>query len=144
MKSIVMAVLLIAAVGAGVYFLFLQKKNTIVQGNQIQKEFIVGKWKLDSLSYRGDTGKIFSAIAPMIDSGFSNYAYQFQPDGNVLRLLKDSVQKDTSRYEWNGDQLVFVHENDSSRTKFIVSILSKDSLVLQSKDSTIAYFTKAK
>ena len=145
MKSIIMAVLLIAAVGAGVYFLFLNKKKNIIAGNQIQKELIVGKWKLDSLSQSKDQGKLFTALAPMIDSNFKNYSYQFKQDGKILRLIKDSVQRDTTTYEWTKEhQLVFKPQNDSLGTTFTVSKLNQDSLVLLSKDSSIAYFTRFK
>ena len=145
MKSIMMAVLLIAAVGAGVYFLFLNKKKTGIAGHEIQKELIIGKWKLDSLSQTKGEAKLFAGPDPIVKSNFSNYAYQFQQDGKVLRLFKDSVQKNNSRFEWTkNDQLLFKQEADSLETSFTVSKLSKDSLILQSKDSTTAFFSKAK
>lgn len=145
MKSSIMAVLLIAAVGTGVYFLFFNKKKTEITGNKIQKELIVGKWKLDSLSHVKDPVKLFAGLATMIDSNFSNYAYQFQQDGKVLRLFKDSVQKNSSSYEWTKeDHLLFKEENDSLGTKFTVFKLNKDSLVLQSLDSTMAVLTKVR
>lgn len=145
MKGIIMAVLLIAAVGAGVYFLFLNKKKPEVATRQMQKELIVGKWKLDSISNLKESGKLFAGLATKVDSNFSNYAYEFQKGGKVLRLLKDSVQKNNSHYEWTKeDQLLFKQEADSAGTKFTVSILNKDSLVLQSMDSTTAFFSKAK
>jgi hypothetical protein len=138
-----MAVLLIAAVGAGVYFLFFNKKKTEITGNEIQKELIVGKWKLDSLSHVKDA--VIPGFATNIDSDFSNYAYQFQHDGKILRLFKDSVQKNSSIYEWTkDDHLLFKEENDSSGTKFIVFKLNRDSLVLQSVDSAMAFLTKVK
>lgn len=142
MKNVIVAVLLIAATGAGVYFLFFNKKKP---GIEIQKELIVGKWKLDSLSHVKDSVKLFAGLATMIDPDFKNYAYQFRQDGKVLRLLKDSVQKDSSRYEWTDeDHLLFKEQIDSTGTNFIVSKLSKDSLVLELKDSAVAYFTKLK
>ena len=145
MKSIIMAVLLIAAVGAGVYFLFLNKKKTEIAGNEIQKELIVGKWKLDSLSQIEGQVKLLAGLVKVIDSNFANYTYQFQQDGKVLRLFKDSVQKNDSRFEWTkDDQLLFKQEADSLGTSFTVSKLSKDSLILQSKHSTTAFFSKVK
>lgn len=145
MKSIIMAVLLIAAVGAGVYFLFLNKKKTEITSSEIQKELIVGKWKLDSLSQAKSESKLLEGLVTMIDSNFVNYAYQFQQDGKVLRLFKNSVQKNNSRFEWTkDDQLLFKQEADSIETRFTVSKLSKDSLILQSKDSATAFFSKVK
>lgn len=145
MKSIIMAVLLIAAVGAGVYFLFLNKKKTEITSSEIQKELIVGKWKLDSLSQAKSESKLLEGLVTMIDSNFVNYACQFQQDGKVLRLFKNSVQKNNSRFEWTkDDQLLFKQEADSIETRFTVSKLSKDSLILQSKDSATAFFSKVK
>jgi hypothetical protein len=143
MKSIIMAVLLIAAVGAGGYFLFFNKKKNSLVTNEVRQELIIGKWKLDSLSR--DAGKLFTGLAMIIDSNFKNYSYQFKQDGKIFRLLKDSVQKDTTSYEWTKEsQIVFKEKGDSVGTKFIVSKLNQDSLVLLSKDSTIALFTRLK
>jgi len=143
MKSIITAVLLIAAVGAGVYFLFLSKKKRAVANNEIRKDLIIGKWKLDSLSPMKDTVQFFAGLRKADTSDFTDYSYQFQPDGKVLRLFKDSVQKDNSSYEWtNDDTLLFKQNRDSAATKFIVSKLNRDSLILQSMDSTIAFFRR--
>lgn len=145
MKNVIVAVLLIAATGAGIYFLFFNKKKSGIAGNEIQKELIVGKWKLDSLSQVKDSAKLFTGLAAMIDSNFKNYTYQFRKDGKVLRFLKDNVQKDSSRYEWTDkDHLLFKEQIDSTGTNFIVSKLNKDGLVLELKDSSVAYFTKLK
>lgn len=144
MKSIIVAVLLIAAVGAGVYFLFFNKKENVIANEQVQKELIIGKWKLDSLVQSKEHPNLFSGLATLIDSNFKNYSYQFQKDGKVLRLLKDSVQKDTTSYEWKEKQLVFKQQGDSLVTLFTVSKLNQDSLVLLSKDSSVAYFTRFK
>lgn len=144
MKSIIVAVLLIAAVGAGVYFLFFNKKENVIANERVQKELIIGKWKLDSLVQSKEHPNLFSGLAMMIDSNFKNYSYQFQKDGKVLRLLKDSVQKDTTSYEWKEKQLVFKQQGDSLVTLFTVSKLNQDSLVLLSKDSSVAYFTRFK
>jgi hypothetical protein len=145
MKSIILAVLLIAAIGAGVYFLFFNKKKTEITSNQVQKGLIVGKWKLDSISHVKSPVKLFAGLATIIDSDFSNYAYQFQQDGKIVRLFKDSVQKNSSSYEWaNGDHLLFKEANDSLVTKFNVFKLNMDSLVLLSPDSSMAVLTRVK
>lgn len=145
MKSIVVAVLLIAAVGAGVNFLFFNKKKNVIVSNQVQRELIIGKWKLDSLSPLKGSPKVFTGFATMIDSNFKNYAYRFQQDGKILRLFKDSVQKDTISYEWTKEhKLVFKQQDDSLRTMFTVSKLNKDSLVLLSNDSSIIFFSRLK
>src|SRR5450432_3927943 len=79
--------LLIIAAGAGAFF-FLRKKNDPANNNDMKKEWIVGKWKIDSLQ----AGK---------DSVFGKFSYDFQKDGNILRSLNDSAKADTSFYEWS-------------------------------------------
>ncbi len=128
MKNVLIGLLIVAA-GTGIFFLLRKKKdNPIV--NEINKEWIVGKWKADA-------GK---------DSAFSQYSYDFLKDGNILRSLSDSVKTDTSHYEWNkANELVWKEKSGDSTSKtFSVIKLTKDSLQIQSKDSATILFTKLK
>ena len=120
--------LLIVAAGAGAFFFLRKKKNAT--GNDIKKEWIIGKWKADA-------GK---------DSAFSSYSYDFLKDGNMLRSLNDSAKADTSHYEWNkANELVWKEKlTDSTGKIFAVLKLTQDSLQMQSKDSVIILFTKMK
>lgn len=128
MKNVLIG-LLIAAAGTGVFFLLRNKKKSTAE-NKINKEWIVGKWKADA-------GK---------DSVFSQYQYDFTKDGNILKTLSDSAKADTSRYEWNKDNDLVWKEKAADSTGKIFSVIkiTRDSLQVQSKDSTTILFTKIK
>lgn len=119
--------LLIAAIGAGGYYFFLRKKDNPVAGTEINKELIIGKWKVERDSV-------------------SNF-YEFQKDGELLRSSTDSTKADTTFYEWNkSNELVWKETKDDSTIHkvFAVTTLNADSLVLQTKDSSVFYFMKVK
>lgn len=128
MKNVFIGLLIVAA-GTGVFFLVRKKKDKPAT-NEINKEWVVGKWKADA-------GK---------DSAFSRYSYDFLKDGNIVRSLNDSAQADTSHYEWNkNNELVWKEGlSDSTSKVFAVIKLTLDSLQVQSKDSAIILFTKLK
>lgn len=137
--------LLIVAAGAGAFFLLSKKKNT-TETAKINKELIIGKWKTDAVMAN--------------DSAFNKYSYDFQKEGTVIRSLNDSVKADTSHYKWSkANKLVWSEwtlpvspsgpsekENTSDSTDKIYSIvkLTRDSLQIQSQDSTTVIFTKTK
>jgi hypothetical protein len=119
--------LLIVAIGAGGYYFFLRKKDKPIAGNEINKELIIGKWKVEQDSV-------------------SNF-YEFQKDGDLLRSSNDSTKADTTFYVWNNSNgIVFKETKDDSTDNKVFSVtkLKADSLVLQTKDSSIFYFTKVK
>jgi hypothetical protein len=122
--------LLIVAAGTGVFFLLRKKKDTTVT-NGLNKEWIVGKWKQNA----GTT-----------DTSFSNYQFDFQKDGHVIRSLNDSVTADTTHYEWNkANDLVWMEKHgDSTGKTYAVLKLTPDSLQVQSADSSTMLFTKLK
>ena len=121
--------LLIVAAGAGVFFLLRKKKNATTT-HDIQKEWIIGKWKADA-------GK---------DSVLSSYSYDFLKDGNIVRSLNDSAKADTSHYEWGKNNELVWKEKLSDSTGKILSVLklTQDSLQLQAADSSIVLFIKVK
>jgi len=135
--------LLIVAAGAGAFFFLRNKK----QSNEVQvnKELLVGKWKLQSFQAGKDSGKIFlTGITGPIDSNQSKYDYEFT-NGDVVRSVGDSVKKTISYYEWKKNQLVWKDDpKDSTGNTLQVSKLNKDSLQLQGDDSTVVLFTKLK
>jgi hypothetical protein len=119
--------LLIVAIGAGGYYFFLRKKDKPLTGNEINKELIIGKWKVEKDS-------------------IPNF-YEFQKDGALLRSSNDSTNADTTFYEWNkANKLVWKEtKEDSINSKvFAVTKLNADSLVLLTKDSTEFHFIKVK
>jgi hypothetical protein len=126
--------LLIVAATAGAFFV-LRKKNNSSTSIKINKEWIIGKWK-------EEPGK------PATDSAQTNYRYDFQKDGLVLRSISDSVKADTSHYEWSkSNELVWKESvGDSTGKNFTVIKLTLDSLQLQSKekDSIEVLFIKVK
>ena len=145
MKKIFIGLLIIAA-GAVIFFL-LQKKDKLITSNNIQKEWIIGKWKLGSIILPKDSNDNFVAgIIGIIEPDLRKYQYEFKKDGAISFWLEDSLTKDSSRYEWNkAGQLVWKeHPADTSGDVFKVSIPVKDSLVLQSSDSVVLLFTKLK
>jgi hypothetical protein len=140
MKKMILAVILLAAAGGGVYY-FLQNKNT--SSNNIQKKLIIGKWKMDTVHEGKDSADLFVGIMGMIDSNLLMYDYDFRKNGNILKLLEDNVQKDTSNYEWSTDNtLIWKEPGDSTGEALTIAKLTIDSLVLQTKDSTTIYFKK--
>jgi len=135
--------LLIAAAGAAIFFL-LQKKNKLTK-SYIQKDLIIGKWKLDSLySFKDSNSNLMTDVMELVDPHLTKYEYEFTKGGTIGLWLKDSLRKDSIRYEWiNKNQLAW-KEYPANKTieVFEISILSKDSLSLQSNDSVILSFTR--
>lgn len=146
MKKVFIGLLILAA-GAATFFL-LQKKDKPNTGNNIQKEWIVGKWKLDSIILPKDsTGNFMAGIMGIIAPDLVKYRYEFKKDGAISFSSGDSLTKGSSRYEWmKENQLVWKeYPADTSDNIFNISTLTRDSLVLQSQDSAATLlFTKAK
>jgi len=143
MKKVFIGLLVIAA-GAGAYW-FLQNKKTSTE-NSIQKELLTGTWKLNSLDVKtGDSSAYFTLLISSIDSNLTRYRYDFKENGYVLKSLADSLKADSSHYEWTKNNELAWKENitDSSGEVFFVTTLTKDSLLLQSKDSATFLFTKS-
>ncbi|HEY6505965.1 MAG TPA: hypothetical protein VIZ28_18450 [Chitinophagaceae bacterium] len=144
MKKLFIGLLIIAA-GAGTYF-FLQNKKPSVENN-IQKELVTGKWKLNSFeSMPNDSSINVSVLLAAMESNFMKYRYDFKPGGNILRSVSDSAKADTSYYEWTKDNQLAWKENaaDSTGELFSVMKLTNDSLLLLSGDSATLLFTKLK
>ena len=141
MKKLILAVILLAAAGGVTYYL-LKKQNTVTN---FQQEKIIGKWKLDSLAEGKDSASLLVSVMGMVDSNLMKYDYDFREGEVVVKFLKDSVQKDTTHYEWTkGNHLIWKEQGDSIGQALTVTTLNKDSLVLKTKDSTTIYFRKVK
>ena len=144
MKKVFIGLLIVAA-GAGAFY-FLQKKKT-EKSNTIQKELLTGKWKFDFLKEGKDSSHSFMVgIMGMVDSNTLKYHYEFTNDGHIFRSLNDSITKDSSRYEWNKENKLVWKEDKTDTAGSILKVtkLSKDSLQIQSMDSTTVLFTKLK
>ena len=143
MKKIILAVILMAAAG-GISYYLLQKKKTTISSDFNQKE-IIGKWKMDSISTKNDSSALVIALIGTLDSNFLNYGYDFRKEGIVVKLLNDSIEKDTASYKWaKDDHLIWKEPGDTTGESLSVNLLTKDSLVLRSMDSTVFYFKKVK
>ena len=145
MKKLFIGLLIIAA-GVATFF-YLRKKDNTTAASGIKKEWIVGQWKIESVKPGKDSANNFMmGIMGLVDPNTMNYHYEFTKEGNILRSLRDSVSKDTSLYEWNkSNQLVWKEDKmDSTGSTLTVATLNKDSLQLQTVDSTTFLFTKTK
>jgi hypothetical protein len=140
--KILLSVLLVAAIGAGIYY-FIRTTNP--KNDKIQKDLIIGNWKIDSV-YVSSTIDHSISLAEILhrdldsDSGLFSHNFEFQPAGFILSSLNGRVI-DTGHYEWSEKNELRLKE-DSSTEILSVLILKKDSLVLQDKDSSLIYFTK--
>ncbi|MEI9944782.1 MAG: phosphoribosylaminoimidazolesuccinocarboxamide synthase [Chitinophagaceae bacterium] len=144
MKKLFIGLLIIAA-GAATYF-YLQNKKTS-EANALQKELVIGKWKMESVQAVTDSSNdLLTGIMATVDSNLLKYNYEFTKEGNILRSLGDSITKDTSRYAWDKkDQIIWKDDAaDTIGTTLQIFKLNKDSLQVQSSDSTIVLFTKLK
>ena len=66
-------------------------------------------------------------------------------DGKILRFLGDTASKDTSLFEWKGNMLLWKEEKeDTVGEQMLVNKLIKDTLLLQSDDSTQISFVREK
>jgi len=143
MKKVFIGLLILAA-GAGTFY-FLQKKKS--EGT-IEKELLTGKWKLSSIDVKTkDSSDYYREFITSFDSNSYKYRYDFRKDGNVTRSLVDSVNTDTLHYAWTKKNELSWKENVSDSLAgdvFSVSLLTRDSLVMLSKDSAIYVFTKLK
>ena len=146
MKKLILAVILVAVAGGAVYYL-LQKKK---QGNpSINKELVIGKWKIDSLVYKKDSTNDGLALHLIAwDSIARKQEYDFQVNGELfISLPNDPVsKKDTFSFAWGKDrELLWKDKHSDSTTESMTVIkLDKKDLVLQSADSTLVYFKKVK
>ena len=148
MKKIILAVILLAAAGGGIYYL-LQKKKVENSLTTIDKELVIGKWKIDSLVAKKDSTKDGLALLLFaMDSNARKEVYDFQTNGQVfISLPNDSLsKKDTSSFAWGKDKELLWKDNhsDAATESMTVIKLDKNDLVLRSADSVLIYFKKTK
>ena len=79
MKKIILAVILLAAAGGIAYYLLQKKKH---ENLSINKELVIGKWKIDSLVSQKDSTKDGLALLLFaMDSNAKKQVYDFQTNG---------------------------------------------------------------
>ena len=139
MKKIILAVILVAALGGAAYYLLQKKKQNAV--SSFKQEQIIGKWTLVRWTPSKDTVRYYPGNP---DSNRTKYDYDFKKEKIVVISLNDSVLNDTAQYQWTKGKYIEWKKQGDSVESITVITLNKDSLVLQTKDSTVFYFKKAK
>ena len=139
----VFIVLLIAAIGAGVYYYYTRKSKPLAQKNF--KELIVGKWKIDSLDISRSKDSSLNVIALVLIAGDSNlhrYEFEFEKNGLITEGL-DGKSGDTSYYVFETDnELLAWAKDDTAKTKWTIDKLDTANLIMRSRDSTIFFFRR--
>jgi hypothetical protein len=147
MKKIIIGLLLLAVSGGAVYY-FLTKKQAVTNTVSLNKDLLIGKWKLDTLDEKSKKTiyELKTGIIAALDSNILIYEYDIQKDGKVFIALPGKTGADTTFYEWaEGNQLHWM-QNDSAKTKDVFSVTKLDSnaFSLQMKDSSLFSFIKLK
>lgn len=130
MKKTFIGLLIVAAVGAGI-FLYLQKKSNPITTTEIRKELLIGKWQVESFQ-------------PVRDSLQSKFRCNISADGIFLWSAGDSLKTDSLHYEWKNKNELVVKENDSTSITYVITRLTADSLQWQTPDSVQTLLTKLK
>lgn len=143
--KILLAVLLVAAIGVSAYFYFSKKQEHF--SANIQQELIIGKWKIDSLDVSRTTdssANLIGIILAASDSNLHRYEYDFRKDGSIYETL-NGTPRDTSHYEFAANKLLSIWSNrDTTKTNWTINKLDSLALVIQEKDSTVFSFFKLK
>ena len=143
MNKFILGLLLIAA-AAGIFFVLQKQKYNTTDG--VNKELIFGKWKIKSYDAKTDSSNaLFVGIMGIVDSNTLKYSYEFTKDGKILRFLNDTISEDTSLFVWKKDMLLWIeNKQDTVGELMLVIKLIKDSLLIQSDDSTKISFAREK
>src|SRR6267154_1119780 len=104
MKNVII-VLLVAAVGAGVYFYFSRNQNQSLANSE---ELILGKWKIDSLVINNDSSELRDGLlSNLLDSSLNKYQFEFRADSFILQTY-NGKPLDSSRYVFAGNKNLFI------------------------------------
>jgi hypothetical protein len=135
-------VLLIAAIGAGAYLYFGEKKN---QTSLLSKELIIGKWAIDSLKgvFTNSPNSQNRSLIGSIDSNLKKGEFEFRNDSMVLQIFDKKIV-DTSHYSFANDGTILVWGNaDKANEKFTIVALDSSKLSFRIDDSVVFYFRRA-
>jgi hypothetical protein len=111
----------------------------------IDKTELTGTWKLEKVTGPKDSADFSLAkLLTANDSEAFRYRYDFNKEGLIQISLPDSVKKDTVYYQWQNEKQLGYKDNekDSVSDVFTVNVLTKDSMILQTKDSSLMIFSK--
>jgi hypothetical protein len=144
MKKIILAVILLAAVGGAVYLYSQRNRNIEPSLHTSYKETIIGDWKIDSIA--ANDSNSMGLLLLSLDSNLTNYTFRFAEDGVITQLLNDSIVPQRSKYEWKDSSQLIILEGDSLTDKELMQVikLTPDQLDLRSADSAVIHFRKKK
>src|SRR5689334_14013066 len=100
----VLIVLLMAAIGVGIYLYFSHKENSSMSRSE---ERIKGHWKVDSLEWPQTNDRIASNnFFPFMDSNVRNLEFEFRNDSVIVQTAGRKTA-DTGHYKLNtADELL--------------------------------------
>ena len=105
MKKIILAVILLAAAGGAAYYL-LQKKKQDNHITTINKELVIGKWKIDSLVSQKDSTKDgLELLLFAMDSNARREVYDFQTNGQVFVCCQMILYQKTILRHLHGEMI---------------------------------------
>jgi hypothetical protein len=140
----VFIVLLIAAIGGGVYYFVTKNKPSVNITKSSPEEMIIGKWKIDSFDYKEGKDSSFTGLALFLalkDSALYKAEFEFQKDGILLERENKNVT-DTTHYQFlNDSTLATWSRTDTVKTNSSIKLLDSTSLTIAIKDS-LTYFLK--
>jgi hypothetical protein len=140
MKS-VFIVLLVAAIGVGVYYYFSQKQKT---NSSDSKELILGNWKIDSIVDKGaEPSRSRDGLSlAFLDSSLGKSEFEFKKDVLIFQSLNGKM-KDTSEYEFIDDKIFLIwNTGDTAKAKWNIKKLDSAVLILKDQDSASYYFQR--
>jgi hypothetical protein len=138
-------VLLIAAVGAGIYFYFNQRIPAKTPQQAEYRDLIVGAWSFDSLSAGSTpTSSWEKAILYFADSTLRSHQLEFKSDSVLFTSAGGKIQ-DTAHFEFAEDKELFTWSNsDTTKEKFNIVKLDSASLIIKDASNAVFYFQRIK
>lgn len=138
-------VLLIAAIGAGVYFYFNRQTHAKVNQQTEYRDLIVGTWSFDSLSI-GSTPTLSweKSILSFADSTLKSQQLQFRSDSLLFKVAGNKIQ-DTAHFHFSENKDLFTwNDSDTTKEKFNIVKLDSSSLILKDTSNAVFYFQRTK
>lgn len=140
MKQIILAVVLLAAAGGTLYFLF-QKESP--QPTSFQQE-LMGEWQIDSVALsKKDSTKTLALLILALDSNFTKYSYELKEDVSIVKKLGDSILKEKISYRLK-DSTAFIIKDEAGNLSYELKFIDRTTsdFILMDTDSTRYYFKR--
>ncbi len=134
--KIVLATVIVAVIGAGIYFYIKQSKLIEPPIPKFDTR-LVGSWKIDTAYNTSDSSKLSVAISYLFKDSTT---IQFNADSTVqIVSLKET---ETQKYHLRRDTL-FV-QKDSTYDVSTVKFINDSSVAITANDSTVVVYKKIK